>query len=796
MVTLEQVRDDAFCEKLENEMGKKISAIGCAGRDLRRQTHYPRDIQVIDCPVYHNGDFVEGPRDKGLRALQTACSQAVEGGTAVLIHCNRSFHRGPILAVACMISGGHYTNKHKAFELISERRKIYPGHTLERKHWPDCERNHVHASKLLNAHDWLQKLCKAMHGALREGNEIDEEEAEGRPPRGPMIKKLRVGDDWKPETASPKSMPKPDRSRGQAESSSCLQPVSKEEEEEERLAASRLAASKEEERLAARSSCEEAKRTPRTPGTYSAGSSRGSKNELRAASHEEKSAASHEEKSGRQAATPPPNSNLKKKEVSDADQNKLLAQSAAAFPPAHGASSVEGGHGENEQTAIAPQILTCRTQQAEKDKQEAKWDKDNVSQKCEEFLEMERKAQEAGRMKARSASRGMKRCAHDEPSNSTVRPRSEDRHAVTLRTRRKRRGECAIARQQEAENEGDFGGSEEQDEGDNSEPDWSDEEDEKKWNAMSMDEKWQEWYKAERGHKRRWVQLKREEALQDDREQLTQRQRHLGPKLQKFLNDSGFDNIRSVDETGSNVLHALCKAQRKGDLIDLIQEAAKLVPKECLSAIAIGGQLSGFAPLHILCGAKDRHTSVQHLAVRSLVVANADINQLDRYGRTPLLCCAGCAWFDGARELEKMGADLLLTMPGGRNFADLASSCNQKLSDWWEEKTRRRKTGIRAPPKVTKRVMNDKRKARQDEHQQQRAQQPATQQQVQRPQQQPTSSNNQQQQWTQRQWQQPPSPPPAAATQQQVQWAQQQWEQQWQQWQAQQQLAAQGSAPE
>ena len=260
MVTLQQVEDEAFCRKVEQDMGKRISAIGCAAGDTTKRAHYPRDIQdlVIYCPVYYGSRVVEGPRKKGLQAFQTACSQAVDDGTAVLIHCNRSFHRGPILAAACMISGGHYT-KNEAFALISEKRKIYPGHMVEHRRWPDLERKNHFAWKLQNAHVWLQTLWKSVHGVLREGDEIDEEDAEGQPRPPPMIK-LR-GDDWKLQTASPKSRPTPDRSRGQAASSSGLQPVT---------------------RLAARSSREEATRTPRTSGTYIAGSSRGSKNERRA----------------------------------------------------------------------------------------------------------------------------------------------------------------------------------------------------------------------------------------------------------------------------------------------------------------------------------------------------------------------------------------------------------------------------------------------------------------------------------------------------------------------------------
>ena len=160
MVTRKQAEDDAFWKKLEKDMGKQISAVACAGKN--KDVHYPReprDIQVIDCPVYYNGD--SGPRNKGLRALQTACSQAVEDGTVVLIHCNSSFHRGPILAVACMISGGQYT-KHDAFGFISERRKIYPGHIVPDKHWPDWARSDDHTPKLRNAHAWLQTLWTNM----------------------------------------------------------------------------------------------------------------------------------------------------------------------------------------------------------------------------------------------------------------------------------------------------------------------------------------------------------------------------------------------------------------------------------------------------------------------------------------------------------------------------------------------------------------------------------------------------------------------------------------------------------
>ena len=92
----------------------------CAGHG--RADYSIENIQVHALPMYHRGRV----REDGLEIFWRSCKLAALAGAAVMIHCNQSFHRGPLGLVAIMIRAGYA--KHRAIEMVAEQRSIFPGH--------------------------------------------------------------------------------------------------------------------------------------------------------------------------------------------------------------------------------------------------------------------------------------------------------------------------------------------------------------------------------------------------------------------------------------------------------------------------------------------------------------------------------------------------------------------------------------------------------------------------------------------------------------------------------------------
>ena len=84
----------------------------------------PTDARVHACPMYHQGNL----RSNGIKAFWSACQDTARQGQAVLIHCNNTFHRGPLLLLAIMMLAGY--TKDVALAKIAQRRCIYLGHTV------------------------------------------------------------------------------------------------------------------------------------------------------------------------------------------------------------------------------------------------------------------------------------------------------------------------------------------------------------------------------------------------------------------------------------------------------------------------------------------------------------------------------------------------------------------------------------------------------------------------------------------------------------------------------------------
>ena len=72
----------------------------------------------------------------------------------ILVYCNESFHRGPVMMAAILLRTGQFTNSSDALEEVGKARIIYKGHFVPYHQWPDDEKGEYN-QKLLAAHQWL-----------------------------------------------------------------------------------------------------------------------------------------------------------------------------------------------------------------------------------------------------------------------------------------------------------------------------------------------------------------------------------------------------------------------------------------------------------------------------------------------------------------------------------------------------------------------------------------------------------------------------------------------------------------
>jgi hypothetical protein len=137
-----------------------------------------------------------------------------------------------------------------------------------------------------------------------------------------------------------------------------------------------------------------------------------------------------------------------------------------------------------------------------------------------------------------------------------------------------------------------------------------------------------------------------------------------------------------MDEQGNNVLHLRCQTTRHVRLIDITLQVIDLVPESVCSQKALDGNLRGQAPLHIVASGRDVEDR-RHIVIQRLVGAKASMEDVNLYGATPLLVAAGAGYRWGAETLHRLGANMLATLPDGRNFADLAKNPNKSMEQWW-----------------------------------------------------------------------------------------------------------------
>jgi hypothetical protein len=627
MVTQNQATDPAWHEYIEQTAKQQISHVACAAGGS--VPWYPVTIKgdrIIMCPVYHKG----AARQAGLCALQAACSQAVRNKTAVLIHCHRSFHRGPILAAVCMVSGGKYT-KDEAFRYIHKERQIYPGHMMPLESWPKWEQTNKHAPDVVEAHLWVS---------------TQENQAETKK--------------WRPKQCEdPQLTPRTQDAASKG--------VRMDNLEEATLLVT-VAASK--------ASTEE--------DMHSSASGSDNKKKRLAASQDAARASSSASMKERLAS-------------SDEDDSVLPAASAAASPPAHGVPPPDMlpsiGHViQEKQDSFNPWNVIIDP-----------WTADEATAREPDAASVEdghdakmQDAKESGfedrtELNQRDAWDDVPSPNSQEAGKENVRsqPRGRERHRNGVRGKRTRL-------HQEAEAEADFGGEEEE-HGDTSseEQSWSDDDEKRRWKCMSTLERIAA-MDSQIKKLHLWQQMQQEQSLADENERLQTMRRPSG-ELQMFMDSFDFENVLSHDANGGNVLHELCRARRDGsDVYDIAIEAVQLVPDTFVSSKPWAGQLLGMTPLHMLCGAKDRNSKQIDL-LRALLDKQADMYAQDPNGRTPLLCCAGCGWWAGARLLQTFRSPMMTTDKWGRNFADLAANCNHELMKWWCDQTGRKKTGNKKP---------------------------------------------------------------------------------------------------
>ena len=150
LVKKEEAADEQLYEWIRKTFNKDVYAVGVAAGS-GACNYYPRPVHVVEAPMYYKGHI----RKRGIERLWQMCKCAARLNMAVLVHCNQSFHRGPLLMAALMIHAGH--SLADALDCIACERSIYAGHLLDHGLWPRHERTSSHAKDLLEAHKFLRE---------------------------------------------------------------------------------------------------------------------------------------------------------------------------------------------------------------------------------------------------------------------------------------------------------------------------------------------------------------------------------------------------------------------------------------------------------------------------------------------------------------------------------------------------------------------------------------------------------------------------------------------------------------
>ena len=161
LVTKREAADPKLYDWILEETGLSVHAIGVAAG--HGEADYPYQMKVLTLAkpiililsnVHHKGKM----RKEGIEALWAECKVAIQRGRAILVHCNESFHQGPMLLAAMMLKSGMTFGE--AMEYIGSKRHIYGGHFLEHSLWPARERDGKHTREFLQVQAFVKSLEK------------------------------------------------------------------------------------------------------------------------------------------------------------------------------------------------------------------------------------------------------------------------------------------------------------------------------------------------------------------------------------------------------------------------------------------------------------------------------------------------------------------------------------------------------------------------------------------------------------------------------------------------------------
>ena len=147
LVKKSEAASQEFYSWIKRETGKDVYAVGVAAG--HGEAAYPVELRAISVPMYYRGPL----RTNGVAELWDACKTACSQNKAIIIHCNQSFHRGPLLLAAMMVKSGMLLSE--AMACIGTMRAIYGGHFLEHRFWPETERKGRHAEDCLEARSFV-----------------------------------------------------------------------------------------------------------------------------------------------------------------------------------------------------------------------------------------------------------------------------------------------------------------------------------------------------------------------------------------------------------------------------------------------------------------------------------------------------------------------------------------------------------------------------------------------------------------------------------------------------------------
>ena len=165
LLTKDEAGSLSCWEEIEYSLGKTILGVACAAGCGRAP--YPRNLTndcILDVPIHYEGN--EDFRRSGFAKLITLLFQACVQNKVILIHCNQSFHRGPLLFAAVLSKLG--MSLAQAFHFISAKRTIYQGHLVNYEYWPESHKYHYSAHKLLSAYEYARSVYTAPQVLERE----------------------------------------------------------------------------------------------------------------------------------------------------------------------------------------------------------------------------------------------------------------------------------------------------------------------------------------------------------------------------------------------------------------------------------------------------------------------------------------------------------------------------------------------------------------------------------------------------------------------------------------------------